>query len=100
MGLTIHYQFQSEASSPADARQLVEQLRQKALDLPFQEVGEIVEVNGDAAEFGKLSQDDPNRWLLIQAGQYIERDGRKSQMPHPISSRSRFCCGSCWKRSD
>lgn len=76
MGLTIHYQLQSQVSSPANARQLVEQLRQKALDLPFKEVGEIVEVSGDAADFGKLDQDDPNRWLLIQAGQYIERDGR------------------------
>ena len=45
MGLTIHYQLQSASRSPAKARQLVEQVRQKALDLPFKEVGEIVEVN-------------------------------------------------------
>ncbi len=76
MGLTIHYSLQSASRTPAKARQLVEQLRQKALDLPFKEVGEIVEVNGDSADFDKLDRDDPNRWLLIQAGQYLVRDGR------------------------
>ena len=76
MGLTIHYQLQSASRTPAQARQLVEQLRQKALDLPFKEVGEIVEVNGDTADFDKLGQDDPNRWMLVQAGQSVVRDGR------------------------
>jgi len=76
MGLTIHYSLHLASRTPAKARQLVEQLRQKALDLPFKEVGEIVEVNGDTADLDKLGQDDPNRWLLIQAGQYLVRDGR------------------------
>lgn len=76
MGLTIHYSLQSACRTPAKARQLVEQLRQRALDLPFKEVGEIVEVGGDSADFDKLDRDDPNRWLLIQAGQYLVRDGR------------------------
>lgn len=76
MGLTIHYQLQSANRSPVKARQLVEQLRQKALDLPFKEVGEIVEISGDTADYDKLDKDDPNRWLLIQAGQYVVRDGR------------------------
>lgn len=76
MGLTIHYSLQSNVRSPKAARQLVEQLRQKALDLPFKEVGEIIEVSGDSADFDKLDRDDPNRWLLVQAGQYVVRDGR------------------------
>src|SRR5437588_453435 len=76
MGLTIHYKLQANTRSAMKARQLLEQLRQKALDLPFEEVGEIVEVAGDTADFDKLSQDDPIRWLMIQAGQYVERDGR------------------------
>jgi hypothetical protein len=76
MGLTIHYKLQSNTGSAKQARQLLEQLRQKALDLPFKEVGEIVEINGSSADFNKLGQDDPNRWLLIQAGQYLVRDGR------------------------
>lgn len=76
MGLTIHYQLQSASRTPAKARQLVEQLRQRALDLPFKDVGEVVEIDGNSADFNKLGQDDPNRWLLIQAGQYLVRDGR------------------------
>lgn len=74
MGLTIHYQLHSTSRSAKKARQLLDQLRQKALDLPFKEVGEIVELDGDTADFDKSDRDDPNRWLLIQAGQYVERD--------------------------
>ena len=76
MGLTIHYSLQSTRRTPAKARQLIEQLRQKALDLPFKEVGEVVEVNGDTADLDKLDRDDLNRWLLIQAGQYVVRGER------------------------
>lgn len=54
MGLTIYYSLHSASRTPAKARQLVGQLRQKALDLPFKEVGEIVEVNGDTADLDKL----------------------------------------------
>ena len=32
-------------------------------------------MSGDAADFDTLDQDDPQRWLLIQAGQHLERDG-------------------------
>ena len=76
MGLTIHYSLQAKTSSPQKARHFVEQLRQKALDLPFKEVEQIVEIDGDTADFDKLDRDDPNRWLLIQAGRYVERSGR------------------------
>lgn len=81
MGLTIHYQLQSASRTPAKARQLVEQLRQKTLDLPFKEVGEIVQVSGNGADFDKLGRDDPNRWLLIQAGRSLERGGRHYRIP-------------------
>jgi len=29
----------------------------------------------DNADFDTLDQNDPNRWMLIQAGQYVERNG-------------------------
>jgi hypothetical protein len=75
MGLTIHYKLQADTGSAKEARQLVEQLRKKALDLPFVEVGEVVEVDGsDACDFEKRDREDPLRWLLIQSGQYIERE--------------------------
>ena len=42
MGLTIHYHL-AATGDEANARKLVQQLRQATLDLPFQHVGEIVE---------------------------------------------------------
>lgn len=76
MGLTIHYQLHSTTRSRSKAKRLVEQLRQKALDLPFKEVGEVVEVSGGDADSDLLNPDDPNRWLLIQAGQNLFRDDK------------------------
>jgi hypothetical protein len=71
MGLTIHYKFQSDVQNQKAARQLIEQLRQKALDLPFKEVGEIIDLSGESADFDELERDNPNRWLLVQAGNYL-----------------------------
>ena len=74
MGLTIHYQLYCDTRSSAEARRLVEELRKRALDLPFAEVGEVVELKGDACQFDRYGQDHPHRWLLVQAGQYVERE--------------------------
>jgi hypothetical protein len=71
MGLTIHYQLATTTSDETHARKLVQQLRQAALDLPFQHVGEIVEFRGDECDWKRRPDDDPYRWLLIQAGTYI-----------------------------
>ena len=46
MGLTIHYSLQSASRSPKKARELVAHLRGRALDLPFEQVGDIVELSG------------------------------------------------------
>jgi hypothetical protein len=69
MGLTIHYDLKGSAN---DAATLVAKLRQRALDLPFTEVGEIVDLSGAECDFDQRDRDDPNRWLLIQAGRYID----------------------------
>ncbi len=70
MGLTIHYQL-ATTGDEVHARKLVQQLRQAALDLPFQHVGEIVELRGDQCDWKQRPDDDPYRWLLIQAGTHI-----------------------------
>jgi hypothetical protein len=69
MGLTIHYGLKHSGN---DAAALVAKLRQRALDLPFTEVGEIVDLGGAACDFDQRDRDDPNRWLLIQAGRYVD----------------------------
>ena len=76
MGLTIHYTFQSDTRSVPKARRVVEQLRQRALDLPFEEVGDLAELGGAECDFDNHDQDDPHHWMLIQVGQYIEHEDR------------------------
>lgn len=75
MGLTIHYSLKSDTRSPNEARQLIEQLRRRALDLPFTEVGNVVELKGKACDHRNYQGNDDLRWLVIQAGQYVEVGG-------------------------
>jgi len=51
----------------AEARQAVERLRQRCLDLPFAEVGPLQSLEGKACDFTRCGRDDPNRWLIIQS---------------------------------
>jgi hypothetical protein len=71
MGLTIHFSLEAKTRSTTKARSLVEQLRQKALDLPFKSVSELVEIETVTFDFDSLGQNDPRRWMLIQATEYI-----------------------------
>jgi hypothetical protein len=66
VGLTIHYALRSDVNSPDHARQIVEQLRQAALDLAMTEVGEVLEFSGAACN-SRTAKDDSSRWLLTQA---------------------------------
>ncbi len=76
MGLTIHYSLQSASRSSKKARELVAHLRGRALDLPFERVGDIVELSGAECDLEARERDDPLGWLLIQAGEYISRSAR------------------------
>jgi hypothetical protein len=71
MGLTIHYGLNTDHTDVESARSLVQSMHQLAKQLPFQEVGNIVEIQGDECDHNK--GDDEQRWLKIQAGQYVER---------------------------
>jgi hypothetical protein len=66
MGLTIHYSFKAQGSD-AQARALVDALHQTAQDLPFKELGQVVELAGEQCDADKRAFDDRLRWLLIQA---------------------------------
>ena len=70
MGLTIHYQL-AATGSEAHSRKLVQQLRQAALDLPFECAGDIIEFCGAGCDWKQRAKDDPHRWLLIQAHNQI-----------------------------
>lgn len=71
MGMTIHYGLQLSENDPALARKRVEELRQRALTLPFEDVGKIQHLKGDACH-GKrdsmhwfASLDTTNNWPLV-----------------------------------
>jgi hypothetical protein len=70
MGLTIHYQL-ATTGDETHSLKLVQQLRQAALDLPFQHVGEIIKFRGDQCDWKQRTDDDPYRWLLIQSDAHI-----------------------------
>ena len=71
MGLTIHYTLKAKGTE-ARARKLIQSLHQAAQDLPLKELGEIIDLKGDACRFDLRDKNDPLRWLLIQAEQSVE----------------------------
>jgi hypothetical protein len=87
MGLTIHYNLRSSTRSPKKARELIARLRGRALDLPFERVDDIIELSGSACNCEQYDREHPNRWLLIQAGQYVDdpRDNRYSYSVTPTN---------------
>ena len=68
----IDYKLQSDLQDPSDIRLLVEQLRTKALELPFKSVGELVELRLTDADYENCDQSDPLYYLLMMAKQYVE----------------------------
>ncbi len=82
MGLTIHYALHAQIRSPRRAKELMEQLRSRALDLPFKEVDEVVELTGRECDFTNRDRDDPLRWLLTQARQLVV-DGEQYHLVQP-----------------
>lgn len=75
MGLTLHYSFRSTARSVDQARKLVERMRKRAMELPFQQVSDVAELSGEACDCDREGVDPGDRWLLIQASRYIEHRG-------------------------
>lgn len=71
MGLTIHYSLKTEGED-AQARNLITALHRTAADLPFKELGEVVELSGVQCNFNRRQRNDQLRWLLIQATQSVE----------------------------
>lgn len=80
MGLTISYRLQSKHEDAEQVEQTVHKMRQLALDLPFEEVGEIVNLKGDQCNTEARRKELQNGvekneslfWLMIQAGQHVQ----------------------------
>ena len=69
MGLTIHWVFRGPPLK-ADAKAVIEQLRQRALNLPFELVSEIVHLQGPETIFDR-GQNDEFGWLKVISNQII-----------------------------
>jgi hypothetical protein len=78
MGLTIHYSLKAQGNE-AQARELIHALHQTAQDLPFKEMGQVVELSGKQCDFNRRPKDDALHWLLVQAAESVEikPEGRK-----------------------
>lgn len=82
MGLTLHYTLKAQGSD-AQARKLITALHQAAADLPFKELGNLIDLAGEDCNFERRRQDDPLRWLLVQAQEsVIIKDA--SHSPHGV----------------
>lgn len=79
MGLTIHYDLKTKLTKPQAVRQLVEAIRQHALDLPFKEVGEVQQFDGP--DTGWDDKNDPDRWLKIQSAGHVSDDRTHYTIP-------------------
>jgi hypothetical protein len=76
--LTIHYRLHSDTRNAKQARLLIEELRKRALDLPFAKVSEMTELKGGSCNYEYYVGGNTNaalRWLAIQAAPLVEREG-------------------------
>ena len=75
MGLTIHWNWHGPKAL-SEAKSIIEKMRQRALDLPFESVSEIVSFKGEAVQFDPERRDDEFGWLKIQSRQTVwNQDG-------------------------
>ena len=85
MGLTIHYSLSLPAKTIlSDVRQKLGALRQTCLDLPFKEVGELVEFRGSDCDWNKRDREDPLRWFLIQSDTFVNYKYDRSGKPFRV----------------
>jgi hypothetical protein len=89
MGLTIHWQAATKPGE--DARAIIAALRQKAFDLPFEEVGPTIDLQGESAcDYKTYRRDEADwarlGWFLIQADTKVKLDSRawRPLTPHAV----------------
>jgi hypothetical protein len=78
MGLTIHYSLRAKGKE-TQALELVTALHQAAHDLPFKEVGDLVNLSDRECDFEGRGKADPLRWLLCQAQGSVALKAGKGQ---------------------
>ena len=86
MGVSIYYGLRADIpsprvdfSSPQRAKAIVEQLRWRAQDLPFAQVGDVMEFSGPDCDYAHYRKGDPARDLLVNAATIYT--GRRHLLP-------------------
>lgn len=74
MGLTINFSLRTRLRGVKQIRAVLDQLRHRAFDLPFQVVGPLVTCVDQECHFESRQEDDPHRQMLKGCRQYIERE--------------------------
>lgn len=81
MGLTINYRLSyripGKRTTAADCLQVLEKLRQAALDLPFETVSDLVYLGGKEADYQSYDPCHEFVWPLIQAQEHVYLDGHR-----------------------
>jgi len=85
MGLTIHYKLQAKGRAQ-DAKEMIEKMRQKALDWSFEEVSEVAHFVGDECDYQKRDRDDEWFWALIQAQTSVSLGPLRSAHAMPVEA--------------
>jgi hypothetical protein len=78
MGLTIHYGLKTSQIDIKSIRSVVQTIRDLATQLPFQEIGDVIEFKDRECDYDR---EDPWRWLKIQAGQYVQEENCFFKVP-------------------
>ena len=92
MGLTIHWKLKFDGSK-VDALSLVKQMREKAMDMSFEEVSEVAHFAGQECDYESMrGKDNPWFWALIQTqgNVTIKPDGTR------LKKNERSTVGTCW----
>lgn len=93
MGITIHYRLRSASRGPQEVRELITRLRERAGDLPFERVHEIIELTGQDCDFQQHDDEYAYRWLLIQTRQLVPDPHETARSYAVIPAHViAFCC--------
>jgi hypothetical protein len=67
------------------AKAVIEKLRQRAMDLPFVSVSEVVQFQGNDAQFDRERRNDEFAWLKVQARQIVWNKNNTSGLECPAT---------------
>lgn len=89
MGMTVTYTIKATPRSKASAQRLLEDIRRMAMDLPFEEVGEISDISGDVLQksYDELRNNGP-LWTVMDTERHFLLPWTRLEHKYPGNSRT------------